>query len=107
MKRISSARAKACQIPHSVMEKVYERDQGRCIMCEQNNGQPVAHFVPRSRGGLGIEENIMTLCWECHDLFDHGARDIRELMRLKAIDYFKSIYPDWDINKLYYKNRGK
>ena len=41
--------------------QVLERD-GRCVICGANDGQPVAHIVARSHGGLGIPENIVTLC---------------------------------------------
>lgn len=52
---------KATSIPKSVKEAVYERDDGRCILCGRNNGDPVAHVIRRSQGGRGIEQNIVTL----------------------------------------------
>lgn len=62
---------------------------------------PNAHFIARSQGGLGIEENIITLCPECHRLYDNSPmrRSIREELRR----YLKSKYKDWDEKKLYYK----
>ena len=74
MKRISSKRAKACAIPNAVKERVWERDHHCCVYCKSIYASPEAHYIPRSRGGLGIEENVLTLCRLCHDAFDCGRR---------------------------------
>lgn len=93
-------RTKALQIPMSVKKKVYERDNGRCIWCGCQ-GDPVVHFIARSQGGLGIEENILTGCHYCHTQYDQT--DQRDRYRDRAREYLKSKYPDWDEEKLYYK----
>ena len=82
-----------------VKRAVYERDGGRCILCGKR-GLPNAHFIGRAHGGLGIEENIITLCRECHDRYDNSAdrKVIREILR----EYLKSKYPEWDESKLNY-----
>ena len=33
---------------------------------------PNAHYISRAHGGLGIEENIVTLCLDCHNNYDNG-----------------------------------
>ena len=92
-------RTKASKIPRSVKEKVYERDGGKCIVC----GKPVyvdnacCHFISRARMGLGIEENICTLCSDCHYRLDNG-----EYGREKIRDYLKSKYPGWNEKDLVY-----
>ena len=73
-----SERTKALEIPKEVKEAVAERDMYCCIWC----GKPApttnplafsnAHYIPRSQGGLGIEENILTLDWECHLRYDQS-----------------------------------
>lgn len=90
---------KACKIQPGVREAVYERD-GHCIICGSNEGIPNAHFIPRSHGGLGIEENIVTLCPRCHFEYDNGAyrNEYRTLIR----SYLKAKYPEWDEKKLVY-----
>lgn len=95
-----SQRTKALEIPPRVKEAVYERDGGACIWCAKQ-GQPNAHYIPRSRGGLGIEENILTLCWDCHMKYDQT--DNRERMGVFFKGYLKSKYADWDETKLVYK----
>lgn len=102
MKRISTKRAKATQIPAKVKKIVYERDNGACIVCGRP-GAPEAHYIPRSKGGLGIEENIVTLCRECHRKFDQG--DAEEMHYTGAIiaTYLAEHYPDWNPDKLVYR----
>lgn len=97
-----SKRAKALQPSQSVKQAVFERDEGLCVWCGCP-GLPEAHFIPRSKGGLGIEENILTLCRECHDKFDHGTREERLRRKMYFADYLSEKYPGWDENKLIYR----
>ena len=101
MRRVSK-RAKALQPSERVKQAVYERDGGLCVWCGRQ-GLPEAHYIPRSKGGLGIEENILTLCRECHDKFDHGTRDERIRRKLYFAEYLKEKYPEWDENNLVYR----
>lgn len=104
-----SLRAKACDIPPSVKKAVWERDHGRCVVCGNTyNVMPNAHFIPRSKGGLGIEENIVTLCTnltnnQCHRRFDNGTAEERAVIGEKIRRYLKRKYPEWDENKLYFR----
>ena len=91
---------KALEIPPEVKKAVYERDEWACVWCAEK-GEPNAHYIPRSRGGLGIEENILTLCWKCHFQYDHTSE--REKMGDFFKDYLKSKYPYWDEEKLIYR----
>jgi 5-methylcytosine-specific restriction endonuclease McrA len=100
MKRVSSRRAKACDIPRAVKINAFDRDNGVCILCGRP-GMPNAHYIPRSQGGLGIEENIVTLCIECHHSFDNTPK--RQNLRKVIQTYLKCKYPDWDESKLVYK----
>lgn len=105
MKNISSKRAKALSIPTWVKMDVYQRDNRRCVYCGRP-GNPEAHFIPRSKGGLGIPENIVTLCRDCHRMFDQGIREEREGMREYLKEYLQSKYPEWDEKKLIYHKEG-
>lgn len=98
-----SKRTKALQIPPKVKAAVWERDGGCCVYCGSHNAAPVAHFIARSHGGLGIEENILTLCAECHRRYDQTTkrREMKEFFR----EYLKSKYPEWDEKNLIYKRR--
>lgn len=97
-----SKRAQALAISPETKRIVFERDGGFCIWCGRW-GIPEAHYIRRSKGGLGIPENILTLCRPCHDRFDHGSREDREKMKVYFRFYLKSLYPEWDENNLTYK----
>lgn len=91
---------KATRIPEAVKRAVFERDKGRCVIC-QRSGNPWCHVVPRSQGGLGIEENIVTLCNDCHRRLDQSAD--RKRMRDYIEHYLMNRYPEWDRDKLVYR----
>lgn len=61
------------------------------------------HILSRGvSGGLGIEQNIVTLCPECHYEEDHGLNTQHYEDYIET--YLKGIYgADWDKNKLIYK----
>lgn len=103
MKRISGKRAKACAIPKTVKERVWERDLHRCVYCNSVYAFPEAHVVPRSRGGLGIEQNIVTLCRLCHEAYDHGTASMRQEIGSYLRNYLKIFYPGWDENDMKYR----
>lgn len=105
MKRLSSKRAKACALSQRVKREVFERDGGLCVYCHKP-GLPEAHYIPRSKGGLGIPENVLTLCRECHDRFDHGTAWERALMRAYFQQYLFDHYDEWDEAKLIYHKEG-
>ena len=94
-------RAKACDIPKKVKDRVWERDNQRCIICGSNQAMPNAHFIRRSQNGLGIEENIVTLCMRCHMMYDQGVD--RRAIETYIENYLKNLYPDWTREKLIYK----
>ncbi len=96
-------RTKATAIQKYVKEIVWYRDKHRCIFC--NKLVPVrnanAHFIPRSAGGRGIEENMFTACDSCHYEQDNGLKT--KEYDLKAENYLKSIYgSSWNKEKLIY-----
>ena len=83
-------RTKATNITPKVKRLVYERDGGRCIFCGRQ-GLPEAHYISRARGGMGIPENIITVCRECHRRMDASTERAQYLMRAKA--YLDILYP--------------
>lgn len=76
-----------------------------CVNCgaaAPSNESPVwsnAHFISRAQGGLGIEENGLTLCPVCHHMYDQTTNRprLREYFRGYLMDH----YPGWDELKLY------
>ena len=98
---MKSKRSKACDIPTRVKKAVWERDKQHCIYCGSVRAMPNAHFISRAKGGLGIEENIVTLCQNCHYNFD--MTDMREHYNEYIENYLKKKYPNWDKENLIYK----
>ena len=96
---MKSKRSKACDISPKVRQVVYERDGGLCVYCGKQ-GIPNAHYIPRGQGGLGIEENIVTLCPDCHHLYDNGG--MREEYGKQIKEYLQSQYENWDSMNLKY-----
>ena len=94
-----SKRSKACDISPKVRQIVYDRDEWRCIICGKQ-GIPNAHYISRAQGGLGIEQNIVTLCIGCHHDFDNGNK--REQIGSKVKRYLASLYNDWNEEDLIY-----
>ena len=99
MEKMKSKRTKACEISPAVRAIVEIRDGGRCIFCG-NPGRGEAHFINRSQGGLGVPENIVTVCRPCHYQMDNGQAT--KIYRMKAEEYLKAHYPEWNVSKLVY-----
>lgn len=96
-------RTKALQISAKTKKIVYERDGGLCIFCHRP-GDPVAHVIARSHGGLGIEQNIVTACAGCHTRLDNSTD--RQTMLEIAKRYLRAKYEDWKEEECIYKKWG-
>ena len=102
-------RSKATDIPPDVKQKVWIRDKKSCVVCGNTiNVMPNAHYISRAKGGLGIEENIVTLCTEltprkCHKRYDNGTKEEKEIIGEIIKNYLKKHYKGWNEEKLIYK----
>ena len=99
-----SKRSKACEISQKATTEVWLRDSCSCIYCKKwvPKSCANAHFIKRSQGGLGIEENIVTLCPNCHYEEDHGQNT--QLYEDYIENDLKGIYgANWNKEKLIYK----
>lgn len=90
---------KYTDIPQKVKTAVWERDNGRCILCG-SYGEPVAHFISRAQGGLGVEQNIVTLCHICHQAYDQSAK--HDQYKAYIRQYLSRKYEGWNENDLIY-----
>jgi len=108
-----SNRSKATDITRQVKLTVFLRDNGKCVVCGNSiNVMPNAHYISRQNGGLGIEENIVTLCTEltenkCHRKYDFGTKEEQEYCRNKIKKYLESKYKNWDEKNLIYKKHER
>lgn len=107
---MKAERTKALEIPKAVKIKVANRDSvdgwACCIMCGKPapTNNPLAfsccHYIARSQGGLGIEENILTLCPTCHREYDNEKRnEYRPFLK----SYLQEQYKNFDEAKLVFK----
>ena len=90
---MKTKRSKACDISQKVKFQVFLRDNGQCVVCHnRNNVMPNAHFIPRSQGGLGIEENIVFLPIKgvgdikCPNIKEKQRKIVKELLKIKKHD---------------------
>lgn len=108
---MKSKRSKACDISQKTKEIVWERDKKSCILCGKYVPKSCAnaHFIARSHSGLGIEQNILTLCMDCHRDYDNSSK--RQEYKKIFINYLKGKYGEsWNEKELIYnkwKNFGK
>lgn len=111
-------RTKQLKIDRKTAQKVIERDNHSCLFCRKGyhlEGQnlsglefcvyDIAHFIPRSQGGLGIEQNSVFMCRYHHNMMDNGNKGVRKEMLGIVEEYLKSNYPDWDKERLVYKKK--
>lgn len=103
-------RTVALSIPKEVKQKVAKRDSVEdwpcCILCGKPapTSNPIAfscaHYISRAQGGLGIEENILTLCPSCHRQYDGAERDMLKPILTR---HLKDHYENWTESKLLYR----
>ena len=100
---MKSKRSKATNITQKTKQIVWERDNQSCIICGKTGYgvMPNSHYISRSNGGLGIEQNIVTLCSNCHRTYDQSTKhnEYKEFIK----NYLQSKYADWNEADLVYK----
>ena len=98
-------RTKALDVSDSVRKKLYERDSYGyppfpcCATCGRPGRHDPSHYIKRSQSGLGILENLINQCRDCHMKMEQGDKD---LLR-KAKHHLMSHYPYWNEDMLRYK----
>ena len=96
---------------------IAERDNNQCIFCNMHYHMEKAtwndlqidgimHYIPRSRNGLGIEQNGAIGCKWHHRMLDNGSSGRRDEMQNLFRQYLQSHYKDWDEKKLTYSKWG-
>ena len=95
---------KATKISGETKSVVWERDAGRCVLCGSDKAGPHCHYIRRSQGGMGIEQNIWTGCEKCHREFDSEASDgpLHSIVRQHLLNW----YEGWGEANLIYKKYG-
>lgn len=106
------AMTKATDIPPAVRAAVVERDsidgQPRCVISGRTYDLQVAHFIPKSQGGLGIVENLALMNKDIHAMYDNesdcGKDSKRKEIGKRFRAYLEGCYPDFqDEDRIYHK----
>ena len=76
-----------------------------CVFCGAAAPAPLAwsnaHFISRAQLGLGIPENGLTLCPQCHHRYDQTT--VRPEMRAYFREYLRGCYEYWSEDALIYR----
>lgn len=54
------------RISQKVKDKVWRRDEGKCVECGSNENLEFDHIIPFSKGGANTYRNIQLLCQNCN-----------------------------------------
>lgn len=100
---------KARNFDRKVKIAISERDSINgwpcCVFCGAVAPEPLAwsnaHYIARSQGGLGIEQNGLTLCPVCHRNYDQTTA--RRSMRGFFREYLREHYENWSEEDLVYR----
>lgn len=57
---------KSRRIRQSTKDKVWRRDEGKCVQCGSNQKLEFDHIIPFSKGGSNTYRNIQLLCENCN-----------------------------------------
>lgn len=111
---------KLLRFDKNTIKKIQIRDDYTCLFCklgyhmEKYNPNSldfivhdIAHFIPKSKMGLGIEENGIECCRYHHHLMDNGNKGLRYEMLKITENYLKSKYSEWNKSNLVYRKYEK
>jgi len=105
---MKSKRSKATDITPKVRKQVLNRDNFACIICGSTYNLELAHvFLSRAHMGLGVKENLATLCKKHHMILDSGNKQEQHNIRLAVESYMRSKHGDIDIKSLKYDKYKK
>lgn len=106
-------KTRACEFTEKQRKLIKARDNNQCIFCSMSyqmeeahwldmSLKSIMHYIPRSKGGLGIEQNGAVGCQWHHHMLDNGSSGLRKEMLGMFREYLMSRYPEWDESKLTY-----
>ena len=64
--RSSSTYVERQSIPQDIMDKVWRRDNGKCVRCGSQENIEFDHIIPFSKGGANTYRNLQILCQNCN-----------------------------------------
>ena len=64
--QFSNNEGKRVPIPQDVMDKVWNRDGGKCVICGSQENLEFDHIIPFSKNGATTYRNMQILCKKCN-----------------------------------------
>lgn len=61
-----SITVKRAVVPESLRNKIFKRDENKCVDCGSTANLQIDHIIPLSKGGKTIKSNLQTLCELCN-----------------------------------------
>jgi hypothetical protein len=91
-------RTKALQFDKETTQAIFERDSFSCIVCGSNQIDVKPHHIKfKSRGGMGVLQNGVTLCRHCHDKSHGKVKDVSQKYMYELFTlYIARIYGEWN-----------
>lgn len=89
-----SKRSLATDFTSIVRKEVLLRDKGFCVYCGNMHNIQIHHYIERSLNGLGIKENLVCLCVECHMRLH--SNDKGNVIKKTVKKYLDKLYPNFD-----------
>lgn len=87
------------EVKRKLRDEVLERDNNGCVSCGGEDDLQVHHIIPRHQGGENSEENLATLCADCH-YYAHGGGQPTNERRLTTASWDSVEYDNqaefWD-----------
>lgn len=90
----------SAKIPNRLRKKVYARDGYRCALCDSGKYIQIHHCIPRGKGGKNTEQNLITLCSDCHAMAHGAGNDFFDMdesqISIAIVEYLADYYAgDW------------
>ena len=98
-KAMKRSKQKAWQ---ALRHEILNRDEFTCYRCEKyianGRGLEVHHILPRDQGGQDYTDNLITLCFKCHDHV--------EINKILTLEQIRFSYEDGEIEEVKVKALG-
>lgn len=63
---VSNNMKKREPVPQKVQDRVWNRDEGKCVKCGSSEKLEFDHIIPFSKGGSNTYRNLQLLCEKCN-----------------------------------------
>lgn len=72
-------------LDHNLAIECFRRDGWKCRHCRNRNGLHPHHVIYKSKGGQDVLNNLLTLCFICHEAI-HGRKLLLDILVVLKYD---------------------